>query len=336
MTNSLRRLFRLTQEQTHLGSLVFCFPNNYCEDGGTPQTDALPFSDLRTTGLLQSLSSFAAQFSSQDISVLGWSQNLSTDFQKEFSERWPLLDLINDTSGAITTALHLWPQEFPWSRTQDTPTQACPSGSEGQLPLMMFFATHNCIEKVFYPIALTEHAGEIASHWMQNRLSKRQGQRPVHRFGPSADRPILLRRDPYTLTNLPGKMTAHQASRLLAKSHWAQNRTPTQVNTSLQYSECFGVYTGSENDSLVAMARVISDRATFAYLCDVIVDPIHQGRGLSTWMLDTIMNLSWIQGLKRFLLFSRDAQGLYRKYGFEKPHEEDINRLMILLQGQKS
>ncbi|MFO1475540.1 MAG: GNAT family N-acetyltransferase [Verrucomicrobiota bacterium] len=84
---------------------------------------------------------------------------------------------------------------------------------------------------------------------------------------------------------------------------------------------CFGVFHRGEQ---VAFARVITDRATFAYLADVYVLEEHRGRKLSRWLMESIMGHPELQGLRRFMLATRDAQGLYAKYGFvpaAKPEE---------------
>jgi GNAT superfamily N-acetyltransferase len=75
----------------------------------------------------------------------------------------------------------------------------------------------------------------------------------------------------------------------------------------------FGVYHGDEQ---VGFARVITDGATFAYLADVFIAEDHRGKGLSAWLMECILSHPDLQGLRRFLLATRDAHGLYRKFGF--------------------
>ncbi len=100
---------------------------------------------------------------------------------------------------------------------------------------------------------------------------------------------------------------------LSTESYWAKNRTLEQTLTAIENSICYGVYKGR---SQVGFARVITDRATFAYLGDVYVLEDHRGRGLSKWLMQTIVDQPDMQGLRRWLLATRDAHGLYENYGF--------------------
>ena len=96
-------------------------------------------------------------------------------------------------------------------------------------------------------------------------------------------------------------------------SYWAQNRTPEQTRTAIENSICFGLY---HNARQIGFARVVSDQATFAYIGDVFVLDEYRGRGLSKWLMETIVAHPDLQGLRRWLLATRDAHGLYEKYGF--------------------
>lgn len=100
---------------------------------------------------------------------------------------------------------------------------------------------------------------------------------------------------------------------LSEQSAWAKNIPLNTVQTSIDNSLCFGGY---ENGQQIAFARVVSDYATFAYLMDVFVLPEHRGRGLSRRLLEAIQAHPQLQGLRRFLLASSDARGLYQKFGF--------------------
>ena len=85
------------------------------------------------------------------------------------------------------------------------------------------------------------------------------------------------------------------------------------VARSIENSLCFGVYDG---DKQVGFARVISDFATYAYIGDVFVLESHRRRGLSAWMMEAIMGHPELQHLRRWSLLTRDAHGLYAKFGF--------------------
>ncbi len=98
------------------------------------------------------------------------------------------------------------------------------------------------------------------------------------------------------------------------ESYWAQTRTIEQTMKAIENSICFGVYLG---DRQIGFARVISDHATFAYIGDVFVIDEFRGRGLSKWLMETIVTHPDLQRLRRWILATRDAHGLYSKYGFE-------------------
>lgn len=88
-------------------------------------------------------------------------------------------------------------------------------------------------------------------------------------------------------------------------------------NTSL----CFGIYKGDDNDKpfeQVGFARVITDSVTFGYLSDVFILPQYQKLGLSKWLMDIITNHDELQGIRRFMLATKDAHTLYSRYGFEQ------------------
>ncbi|MFZ1453020.1 MAG: GNAT family N-acetyltransferase [Ferruginibacter sp.] len=111
---------------------------------------------------------------------------------------------------------------------------------------------------------------------------------------------------------------------LCNESYWAKNIPVELVKKSIDGSCCFGLYV-KENPVLnqtptagrqVGFARVISDCATFGYLADVFILDAYRGKGLSKWLMETIMNCPDLQGLRRWLLATKDAHGLYTKFGF--------------------
>lgn len=97
------------------------------------------------------------------------------------------------------------------------------------------------------------------------------------------------------------------------ESYWSQGISKEKVKQSIENSMCFGVY---KDDKQVGLARVITDKATFAYICDVFVLDEYRGNGLSKWLLQTILSHPELQGLKRWTLATLDAHGLYKQFGF--------------------
>jgi GNAT superfamily N-acetyltransferase len=114
----------------------------------------------------------------------------------------------------------------------------------------------------------------------------------------------------------------------LARSHWAANRTRETIIRSIENSLCYGVYHGNRQ---VAFARAVTDYATYAYLCDVFVDEAFRGCGLAKWMMDCIMKNPDLSALRRFTLATKDAHGLYKKFGFDSLSSEEHRRFMSIL-----
>jgi len=100
---------------------------------------------------------------------------------------------------------------------------------------------------------------------------------------------------------------------LANESYWAQGRTKELIQRSIKNSLVFGIYEGNQQ---VGFCRVVSDYATFAWLCDVFVLEPFRGLGLSKWMIEVVTSHPELQGLRRWMLGTRDAQELYRRYGF--------------------
>jgi GNAT superfamily N-acetyltransferase len=97
------------------------------------------------------------------------------------------------------------------------------------------------------------------------------------------------------------------------ESYWSKGITKEKVQRSIENSMCFGVY---KDGKQVGLARVVTDKTTFAYLCDVFILDEYRGHGLSKWLLQTILAHPDLQGLKRWTLATLDAHGLYKQFGF--------------------
>ena len=100
---------------------------------------------------------------------------------------------------------------------------------------------------------------------------------------------------------------------LSEEAYWSQGLPRAIFDRSIDNSINFAAYSG---DDVVGFARVVTDRATFAWLCDVYVLPDHRGNGVSKLLMDAVMAHPDLQGVRNFLLATRDAHGLYAKYGF--------------------
>ena len=120
-------------------------------------------------------------------------------------------------------------------------------------------------------------------------------------------------KDDYHISTAKDKINVDYVHGFLSQSYWAENIPVEIVRRSIEGSLCFAVFYGNEQ---IGFARVITDEATFAYLADVFIDERFRGRGLSKWLMEIIMAYPSLQGLRRFLLATRDAHGLYRQFGF--------------------
>lgn len=121
----------------------------------------------------------------------------------------------------------------------------------------------------------------------------------------------------YTISTDKSRLDVSLIHRYLSQeSYWAPNIPLDIVERSIEHSLCFGVYQG---DRQVGFARVVTDQATFAYLADVFILPEHRGRGLAKRLMETISTWPTLQGLRRWILMTRDAHYLYEKFGFVAP-----------------
>ena len=119
----------------------------------------------------------------------------------------------------------------------------------------------------------------------------------------------------FRIINDPDKIKSEEVLRLLKMTYWANNRTIEQIEESMASSFCYGLFL-AEEERLVGFARVISDLATTYYLCDVIIDPEYQNQGLGKALVSHIVSLPQYRKLRGILL-TKDAHGLYEKFGFE-------------------
>jgi N-acetylglutamate synthase-like GNAT family acetyltransferase len=119
---------------------------------------------------------------------------------------------------------------------------------------------------------------------------------------------------PYEITCDKTRFDLDAIHRFLTQTYWSPGVPRTVVERAMANSLCFGILL---EDQQIAFARVITDKATFAYLADVYVLPEHRGKGLSLRLMERIVQHPDLQGLRRMLLFTLDAHSLYEKFGFK-------------------
>ena len=124
---------------------------------------------------------------------------------------------------------------------------------------------------------------------------------------------MYLTRGQYAISTEREHLDVDAIHAYLTRSFWAQGISKDLVATSMANSLCFGLL---DQGTQVGFARVVTDRATYAYLCDVYVLESHRGQGLGKWLIEAVMSHADLQGLRRFQLVTRDAHGLYARHGF--------------------
>ncbi|HZH33649.1 MAG TPA: GNAT family N-acetyltransferase [Pyrinomonadaceae bacterium] len=123
-------------------------------------------------------------------------------------------------------------------------------------------------------------------------------------------------RGEYTINTAREKLDIKKIHRILStETYWATGRPFEVVEKSFQNSLAFGLY---RNDELIGWARVVTDYATFGWIADVLILEEFRGQGLSKWLMETILAHPDLQGFRRWVLATKDAHELYRKFGFRE------------------
>lgn len=122
-----------------------------------------------------------------------------------------------------------------------------------------------------------------------------------------------LIKDGFSISMEKEKMDIDLIHSFLDGTYWAEGISKDTIRRSIEGSICFGVF---ENNKQIGFARMITDKATFAYLADVFIIEEYRGRGLSKWLMEVIMSHPDLQGLRRMILVTKDAHGLYKQFGF--------------------
>ena len=139
---------------------------------------------------------------------------------------------------------------------------------------------------------------------------------------------IEYKKDDYYITSDFKKIDIDAVFSLLEQSYWANSRKVEITIKALENSLCFSLF---YKDKQIGLVRVITDYATFAYLCDVIIDEKFRHKGLGVWFLECVLKHPNLQNLRRWCLFTKDAHEYYKKFGFENPSSPE--NFMELLNG---
>lgn len=134
--------------------------------------------------------------------------------------------------------------------------------------------------------------------------------------GEAVSEHLEWQRDGFTISTEPSRLQIERIHKFLSQeSYWSASIPISVVRKAAANSLCFGVY--DKSNAQVGFARVVTDRATFAWLCDVYVEESARGHGLSKWLMSCVMSHPDLQNLRRICLATKDAHSLYAKFGFE-------------------
>jgi len=138
-----------------------------------------------------------------------------------------------------------------------------------------------------------------------------------------------IERDGYRISTDPAELDFTAIHAFLTRSPWKYGITETGVRQAAAHSLCFGLYCGTQQ---IGYARVVSDYTDLAYVLDVYVLETHRGRGLGAWLVETMLAHPALQRVAKWRLMSRDARGLYARYGFEPLAEPDrhMERIQVI------
>lgn len=126
---------------------------------------------------------------------------------------------------------------------------------------------------------------------------------------------MFCQKGQFTISTERSKLQLDEIYAYLSRSYWAAGRPKEVVQRSLENSLCFGLF---DHERQIGLARVITDYAVLAHLCDVFVLEEYQHKGLGKWLLSVVMSHPDLQGIVKWSLATRDAHGFYRQFGFRE------------------
>jgi GNAT superfamily N-acetyltransferase len=125
---------------------------------------------------------------------------------------------------------------------------------------------------------------------------------------------IETHRPPFTITNDPSRLDMDAIHDFLSRAYWANTRPRKRTERAFANSLAFGMYEGRKQ---IGVARIVTDYSVIAYLCDFFIHEEYRAHGLGKWMLETILAHPDLKDVRRWLLVTDDAHGLYRKFDFD-------------------
>lgn len=124
---------------------------------------------------------------------------------------------------------------------------------------------------------------------------------------------IETQREQFTISTDPARLDLDAIIDMLTRAYWAVGRPRERTEQAIKNSLVFGVYDGNKQ---IGLARVVSDYSIFAYLCDVFIHEDYRAHGLGKWLIQTILEHPDLLEMRRWVLVTNDAHGLYKQFGF--------------------
>jgi GNAT superfamily N-acetyltransferase len=124
-----------------------------------------------------------------------------------------------------------------------------------------------------------------------------------------------VHRDQFTISTDPSRLDMNAVYDFLSRSYWAKARPRERTDLAFANSLVFGLYEGSRQ---IGMTRVVTDFSVFAYLCDVFIHEDYRGQGLGKWLMQSMLEHPDLSHIRRWMLATDDAHGLYQQFGFEQ------------------
>ena len=131
---------------------------------------------------------------------------------------------------------------------------------------------------------------------------------------------LEIHKDNFTISTDPARLDIDAICDFLTRAYWAAGRPRERTERAISNSLVFGLY---DDGKQIGLARVVSDYAVFAYLCDVFIREEYRAHGLGKWLIETAMSHRGLQGLRRWTLATRDAHELYRQFGWNDLQSPD-------------
>jgi peroxiredoxin len=244
-----------------------------------------------------------AEFGRLGVQIFGVSSQ-SSDYQREFVARNRIpYEILSDEKYSLTDALMLPTFEYNSMRL---------------IKRLALFVENSIIQMVFYPVFPPDKNADEVLGWLRRKRGSEQAEiKDVTQPAPRWSLNLATRtwhRSGYEISTDATRLDLNFVHRELSRSYWSPDVPRAVVERAIANSIVFGLY--RKDGRQVGFARLVTDAATFAYLCDVVITQRERGAGLGKWLNECVISHPDLQGLRRWMLATRDAHGLYKNTGW--------------------